>query len=216
MVDWKVIHLKRSLLDAELSGIRDVEGLKLDGTVPVNRVLRAYLDALHASLADMDTIGANAFEDTTVEMLRNTLVLGQGAGQTRNARALHRVQELLLNRIRDPKLRIDEVSREVGISPRTIHRLFESTGTTPMRWIDEQRLNRIALELRSTAHACRSITQIALSCGYNDQSSFGRAFKRHFGVSPSDYRKGLRRPEAMAETTETEHRCNRSQVDRVP
>ena len=206
MVEWEVFHLGRSLLDGELGAVRDVGDLKLDGSAPANRVLRAYLDALQGSLGDMDTMSASAFEDTTVEMLRNALVLGQGADQTHNARALHRVQALLLTRIRDSKLRIEEVSREVGIPPRTIHRLFQAIGTTPMRWVEEQRLNRIALELRSTAYACRSITQLALSCGYNDQSSFGRAFKRRFGVSPSDYRKGVNRHEAIDPTTDTGQR----------
>ena len=198
MVDWDVVHLGRGLLDRELAAVRDVEDLKLDGTAPENRVLRSYLDGLHGNLAELDATSASAFADTTVEMLRNALVLGQRSDQTRNARALHRVQALLLTRLRNPNLRIEEVSREIGIAPRTIHRLFQSIGTTPMRWIEEQRLNRIAREMRSAAHTCSSITQLALSCGYNDQSSFGRAFKRKFGMSPSDYRKGVRRNETMA------------------
>jgi AraC-like DNA-binding protein len=205
MVEWKIVHLGRSLLEGEFDAIRDVGDLKLDGNAPENRVLRAYLDELHGSLAEMDATSASAFEDTTVEMLRSALVLRQRTDQTRNTRALHRVQALLLTRIRDPKLRIEEVSREIGIPPRTIHRLFQSIGTTPMRWIEEQRLSRIALELRSTTHACRSITQLALSCGYNDQSSFGRAFKRRFGVSPSDYR-GTGRCEEMAPVSEVKQR----------
>jgi AraC-like DNA-binding protein len=206
MVDWEIVHLRRSLLDREFDAVCDVGDLKLDGTAPENRVLRAYLDGLHGNLTNMDAVSASVFEDTTVEMLRNALVLRGSADTMRNARALHRVQAVLLARFREPSLRIEDVSQELGIHPRTIQRLFQSIGTTPMRWLEEQRLNKIALELRSSAHACRSITQLALSCGYNDQSSFGRAFKRRFGVSPSDYRKGVRRQEAMVSTAETGQR----------
>ena len=32
-----------------------------------------------------------------------------------------------------------------------------------------------------------TILDIALKCGYEDQGAFGRAFKRFFGVTPSEY-----------------------------
>ena len=32
-----------------------------------------------------------------------------------------------------------------------------------------------------------TILDVALKCGYDDQGSFGRAFKRFYGVTPSDY-----------------------------
>ena len=199
-LSWQIVHLRRSLLDGELSAARNVSDFKLDGGAAENRVLRSYLDSLHQNLGEMDCLSADAFEKTTVEMLRNALVFMHPQDHTRHAKALHRVQAALLDRMREPKLRIEDVSREVGIGPRTIHRLFQSIGTTPLRWIEDHRLKTIAQELRSTTHAGRSITQIALSCGYNDQSNFGRVFKRKFGVSPSRYRKHADASDHRAET----------------
>jgi len=34
----------------------------------------------------------------------------------------------------------------------------------------------------------RSLTEIAQSLGYNDQSAFTRAFKNWYGIAPSDYK----------------------------
>jgi len=38
-------------------------------------------------------------------------------------------------------------------------------------------------------HSDRKISEIAESCGYNDLPTFTRAFKRQFGMAPSEYRK---------------------------
>ena len=38
------------------------------------------------------------------------------------------------------------------------------------------------------------IAQIALACGYSDQSAFSRQFKQAVGISPLAYRKKLHTP----------------------
>jgi len=44
-----------------------------------------------------------------------------------------------------------------------------------------------ARHLLDTISPETTILDVALKCGYEDQGAFGRAFKRFFGITPSDY-----------------------------
>jgi AraC-like DNA-binding protein len=68
------------------------------------------------------------------------------------------------------------------VAPRTLNRLFAREGTTPIRWLWQQRLAGAyqALAERRFKH----VTDVALSFGFSDVSHFSRAFKAAFGRSP--------------------------------
>lgn len=55
---------------------------------------------------------------------------------------------------------------------------------TPSRWLLSLRLE-FALGQLATE---RTVAQIGLDSGFTDHSAFSRAFRRHVGISPSDYR----------------------------
>ena len=52
----------------------------------------------------------------------------------------------------------------------------------------EQRLVRAARLLRDPRHLARKVSDIAYLAGFNDMSYFHRAFRRRFGMTPSDMR----------------------------
>ena len=66
------------------------------------------------------------------------------------------------------------------------YRLKEITGETPQSYITNIRMQK-ARRLLDTCTAETTILDIALRCGYEDQGAFGRAFKRFYGITPSDY-----------------------------
>ena len=49
------------------------------------------------------------------------------------------------------------------------------------------RLMQKARHLLDTISPETTILDVALRCGYEDQGAFGRAFKRFFGITPSEY-----------------------------
>jgi len=51
---------------------------------------------------------------------------------------------------------------------------------------------RIEYACHELAASETPIVQIALSAGFCDQSHFTRTFKRHIGVTPTQYRESLR------------------------
>jgi AraC-like DNA-binding protein len=58
--------------------------------------------------------------------------------------------------------------------------------------LDFCRLGEAYRMLRSALHATRPIGEIALACGFVDLSYFNRAFRRRYGLTPSDVREAVR------------------------
>ncbi len=82
------------------------------------------------------------------------------------------------------------IAAALGVTPRYVQMLFAAEGTTPSACIQDQRLRMAAEQLRQPDAPC--ITEVAMAVGFNDLTHFGRAFRRRYGVTPRDYRDGLR------------------------
>ena len=65
----------------------------------------------------------------------------------------------------------------------------EQVGMTLTDYINSTRIQHSLLLLNTTDN---SMSDIAIACGFNDANYFTRAFKKHKGKSPSEYRKSLR------------------------
>lgn len=84
---------------------------------------------------------------------------------------------------------LDELARVAGFAPFHFHRVFKAmTGRTARDYALRLRLERAALRLRHGDRR-RDLTEVALEHGFPDMSSFSRAFKAAFGVSPSAWRR---------------------------
>ena len=81
---------------------------------------------------------------------------------------------------------LDDVAQALGVRSTDVSEYVQQQDVNFMAWVSDQRLRRSAELIVSTD---RKINEIAISCGYNDLPTFTRAFKRQFGVSPSEYRK---------------------------
>ena len=85
---------------------------------------------------------------------------------------------------------LDEVSREVDISPYYFSKLFkQETGGNFIEYLTEIRL-RNARELLKDSRL--SIKEICMESGYSDPNYFSRIFKKYEGVTPSEFRERLR------------------------
>jgi AraC family transcriptional regulator, arabinose operon regulatory protein len=87
----------------------------------------------------------------------------------------------------DKEMTIHELSQTAHFHPNYFMRFFKThLGVSPMRYIYDRRLEK-AKELL----VCRSlsINEVARTTGFNDASHFSTSFKKHVGVSPSEFRK---------------------------
>ncbi len=86
----------------------------------------------------------------------------------------------------DQKITLQQISREAALSPYHFLRLFKSLHrTTPFQYLTSERLKAAQYLL---ANSSQSVLEISESVGFENNSAFGRSFKRHFGVSPARYR----------------------------
>lgn len=94
-----------------------------------------------------------------------------------------------LNEKYGEKISIHDLASSAGCSVSHFSRLFkDETGIAPSDYVMKVRLDCAKRMLRSDE---KSVTQIALACGFNSSAYFSHCFSRAFGVSPSDYRKAL-------------------------
>ena len=83
-------------------------------------------------------------------------------------------------------LRLEDVARAAGFSPFHFHRVFKALlGETLNQFVKRLRLER-ALYLMSHAPR-RSLTNVALDCGFASSSDFSRSFRQHYGLAPSAF-----------------------------
>ena len=78
----------------------------------------------------------------------------------------------------------------MGITPKYLSESVKAVSRrTPNEWID----NYVTMELRvQLRNSTKSIKQIAEELNFPNQSFLGKYFKEHVGLSPSDYRKGVK------------------------
>ena len=91
-------------------------------------------------------------------------------------------------------LHCNEASRErladvLGMSSRTLHRKLQEEGSSYRGILDDLRLEKARTLLRDET---LTIQQVAGQSGFDESHSFARWFKQQTGISPSEFRQGLR------------------------
>jgi AraC family transcriptional regulator len=89
----------------------------------------------------------------------------------------------------DRDLSLAELAETAGLSPHHFAELFrQRMGTTPHRYVLEQRIERAKRLLRDRA---RTVLDVTLLTGFQNQSHFAQVFRRAVGVTPTRYRREL-------------------------
>jgi AraC-like DNA-binding protein len=159
------------------------------------RLLTGYIDLL---IDNPTLMGTAELRRLAANHVHDLMALALGA--TRDAAEIAVGRGLRAARMRAIKADIAQnlegdvtvaaLSMRHHISPRYIRKLFESESTSLSQFVLGQRLTRVHRMLADARHADRTIADIALAAGFGDLSTFNREFRRRFGVTPSDVRRG--------------------------
>jgi len=98
--------------------------------------------------------------------------------------------ETIERRFREP-VTVDWLAAEAALSPTQFRKLFRAaTGASPKAYLQERRLREAARLLRGTL---LPVGAIAREAGFASEHYFSRAFRRRYGCSPTERRRGAGR-----------------------
>ncbi|WP_246157132.1 AraC family transcriptional regulator [Oceanispirochaeta crateris] len=99
---------------------------------------------------------------------------------------INRVIDYIESNLED-EITLDDLAGIADLSKYHFHRIFHSfTNESLYGFISRLRIERAATFLLLQE---RSLTEIALSCGFNDSATFSRAFKKQFKMSATEWKK---------------------------
>jgi AraC-like DNA-binding protein len=145
---------------------------------------------------------AEAFRNTALELVRAQCAVAARIERLPALKASTReelarrvaVATAWLHANLDRPVALEEAARIACLSPFHFHRLFTAMyGTTPHRYVTRLRLERARAALRC---GDRSVTAVALDCGFESVGSFTTLFRRTFGETPGEIRKNGEVPAA--------------------
>lgn len=158
------------------------------------RLLSHYAEGLFADVP-LDP----QFRNLAVSHVHDLIVLAFGpkrqAGETTKASALRAARlkaakDFMSRNSSSRELNVIGVAQALGLTPRSLQRLFEADGTTFSEYLLEQRLARSFRMLSDLKHASLAVSTIAYDVGFGDLSYFNRSFRRVYGHTPRDLREG--------------------------
>lgn len=158
--------------------------------VQLDQFLKGYVDSLAAFL------GGHTFPDKTLlqlkfeELLLNIFTRPVHQEVARYLNSLNKEQSAQLEQVMEANfaynMKLEEYASLCNLSLSTFKRLFTTVyNMSPGKWLAEKRLNLAAHLLRTSD---KNIGQVSFESGFEDPSSFIRAFKNKFELTPLQYR----------------------------
>ena len=195
-VYFSLTQPKDKILDSEVDKIPDIEFFS--NSYPQNKILKFIFKKIKKEILNGtkdDLVFDHLYYWLIQELILNHLGLVDKLvkkSSSRKSTQLELYRRLGLARdFMDAnytqELKIDRIAQEAALSPYYFIREFKRYfGTTPLIHLNSRRLDFAKYLLRKSN---MSIQEVTTSCGFEDQSSFTRLFKRNFNLTPTVYRK---------------------------
>ena len=182
-----------TFLDRALFGRFNHPELRRPLVVSSNEALRRGLDELGREAAAPDDVFDLFAEGWAMQAMAHLSRLAGGHHPNReisrgglSVASLRRVQDYIHSNL-PATITLAELSRVAGLSRRHFLRAFrESVGDTPLGYV---RTLRIEEAKRRLSQGSRSITEVALDCGFSHAQHFATTFSRATGLTPSAFRR---------------------------
>ncbi|MFD5828587.1 helix-turn-helix domain-containing protein [Lentzea sp. NPDC060358] len=192
-VDVAQLQFPRRMLPLPVDQVAGLCAVPLSGTEGIGGVLAAFLCSLadgHARYTERDALRLEAVAvDLTTAVLAHHLERKHPPLRS-YSHVLHlRITTFVEEHLHCAELRPATIAAAHQISTRYLHRIFQQHHPVGVAaHVRTRRLERARRDLADARLRHLSIGEIALRWGFSRPADFSRAFQRHAGVSPREYR----------------------------
>jgi len=192
-VHYVGLRLARTALTPLVTHVDDAVMRLIPSDTSALRLLRKYIGVV----ADNESLATPDLRRLVVTQMYDLVAASIGAtqegaaiaeGRGLRAARLRAIKDDILENLGNSDLTVTAVAARHHITPRYLHKLFESGGTTFSDLLLRQRLARAHRLLTDPRLAERTITSVAFEVGFGDLSYFNRSFRRYYGATPSEAR----------------------------
>lgn len=184
--DKRTAHIPVILLTAITGEEEQLKGLKTGAndylTKPFN------FEILNAKIKNLLMLN-RTLKDTyskQIHVCGNDVEIESG-----DAKLLNNIVRYIEDKLNDPELSVEELSRHVGMSRGSLYtKLLELTGLTPLEYIRSVKLDKAVMLLEKSDY---NVAQIAYMTGFGTPSWFSNKFKAKYNMLPSEYQNSKRK-----------------------
>lgn len=97
-------------------------------------------------------------------------------------------QAEIANHLGDRMVSLEWLAAQLKLAPRHLQRVFSANGTSFSDELRQARLRRARAMLEDPRHGNRTISAIALECGFPEATVLNRLFRQEYGMTPSEVR----------------------------
>jgi len=185
------VQFPRASLPLPARRLESLLAVALSGKDGVGALLTQFLTRLTTDSASYRPADAPRLGTVAVDLLSAAFAHHVDAAlppDSHQRTLVSRIEAFIQRNLHDQRLAPRSIAATHHISVGYLHRLFEPHGVTVAAWIRQQRLERARRDLADPVLRGVPVHQIAARWGFNDHSSFTRAFRGVYGIPPRDYR----------------------------
>jgi AraC-like DNA-binding protein len=170
--------------------IREACAVSLSPGHPLTSLTNDYLRRLAADPEILTVPNGDLVGHPSIELVRAVIATHlravKFAADPLAATLQLRILEYARNHLSDPQLCAEQIAAAHYISVRHLYKVLAESGISLADWIRTRRLEACRQELERTSST--TVATIARRHGFSNMSSFSRAFRAEYGLSPREWR----------------------------